>query len=85
MKNKTNCPNCGAPIKGIKCDYCGTYFHDWSDIDTKDMNYIRINHNGSTVLVKAYLNSVTMEHIGWGKPEVTIEIKGYMEEQEYDS
>ena len=23
----TNCPNCGAPITGRACDYCGTAFH----------------------------------------------------------
>lgn len=23
---KTNCPNCGAPIKGGRCEYCGTKF-----------------------------------------------------------
>ena len=22
----TNCPNCGAPIEGGKCPYCGTKF-----------------------------------------------------------
>ena len=22
----TNCPNCGAPIEGGKCPYCGTNF-----------------------------------------------------------
>lgn len=22
----TNCPNCGAPIKGGRCEYCGTEF-----------------------------------------------------------
>lgn len=22
----TNCPNCGAPIHGAQCDYCGTIF-----------------------------------------------------------
>lgn len=22
-----NCPNCGAPITGDKCEYCGTVFH----------------------------------------------------------
>ena len=22
----TNCPNCGAPIKGHTCEYCGTTF-----------------------------------------------------------
>lgn len=24
--NRTNCPNCGAVITGIKCEYCGTNF-----------------------------------------------------------
>ena len=24
MKHTTNCPNCGAPLHGNKCDYCGT-------------------------------------------------------------
>jgi len=23
---KTNCPNCGAPITSMKCEYCGTDF-----------------------------------------------------------
>lgn len=23
----TNCPNCGAPLKGGKCEYCGTEIH----------------------------------------------------------
>ena len=22
----TNCPNCGAPIRGFKCEYCDTVF-----------------------------------------------------------
>lgn len=22
----TNCPNCGAPVSGIVCEYCGTRF-----------------------------------------------------------
>ena len=24
----TNCPNCGAPIKGGMCEYCGTITND---------------------------------------------------------
>ena len=23
---RTNCPNCGAPITGMKCEYCSTNF-----------------------------------------------------------
>ena len=22
----SNCPNCGAPLKGSTCEYCGSYF-----------------------------------------------------------
>lgn len=22
----TNCPNCGAPVQGAVCEYCGTQF-----------------------------------------------------------
>ena len=25
-ENKTNCPNCGAPLGGGKCKYCGTEY-----------------------------------------------------------
>lgn len=24
----TNCPNCGAPLNGSKCEYCGTITND---------------------------------------------------------
>lgn len=27
------CPNCGAPIEGDKCEYCGTVFVDFGCID----------------------------------------------------
>ena len=23
----SNCPNCGAPITGVRCEYCGTVFY----------------------------------------------------------
>lgn len=26
IKNKSNCPNCGAPITGTECPYCGSVF-----------------------------------------------------------
>lgn len=26
ISGQTNCPNCGAPISGHKCEYCGTVF-----------------------------------------------------------
>lgn len=39
----TNCPNCGAPIKGRECKYCGTIF----DIDkAKGPDVLGINIYG---------------------------------------
>lgn len=38
MKDLLNCPNCGAPIKGSKCEYCGTVFHEKYDDDVSDLN-----------------------------------------------
>lgn len=31
MKVKPNCVNCGAPLHGCKCEYCGTEY-DFDDI-----------------------------------------------------
>lgn len=28
MYMMTNCPNCGAPITGRRCEYCGTVFSE---------------------------------------------------------
>lgn len=43
MREKLNCPNCGAPIRGIECEYCGTMFYDFSSINLDRPTYIRIN------------------------------------------
>lgn len=39
LKPISNCPNCGAPIKGPKCEYCDTIFDD-SRIK-KDINQLK--------------------------------------------
>ena len=33
MKDLLNCPNCGAPITGSKCEYCGTIFEKSVNLD----------------------------------------------------
>lgn len=30
--HSTNCPNCGAPIRGLVCEYCGTVFDRSSEV-----------------------------------------------------
>ena len=46
MTNQTNdimtCPNCGAPIDGLKCKYCGCIQWNIADISDKDFKYIRL-------------------------------------------
>ena len=34
MSTPTNCPNCGAPITGPKCEYCGTV-HNFEPVAKK--------------------------------------------------
>ena len=38
--SNTNCPNCGAPITGPECEYCGTKFDikviDWDILVSKN-------------------------------------------------
>lgn len=39
----TNCPNCGAPISGYICEYCGTTFEDPNLTNLKrETNHLRI-------------------------------------------
>lgn len=39
---RLNCPNCGAPIEGQRCAYCGTVFYDFSCIDVSSPCVIRL-------------------------------------------
>lgn len=49
---KKNCPNCGQPITGEKCQYCGTVFIDWALIDTDKPFYLKFRHNGMITRAK---------------------------------
>lgn len=56
-----NCPNCGAPIAAEKCPYCGTMIYDFSSIDTKEVNWIKIKHNGRVFMCRARMMDTTVE------------------------
>lgn len=63
MRDKLNCPNCGAPITEERCPYCGTLFYDFVNIDPKNPIYLRIKlQDGSIVVCKANLNTLTLTH-----------------------
>lgn len=33
----TNCPNCGAPITGHKCEYCGAIISDRDSVSVSEL------------------------------------------------
>lgn len=59
MRDRTNCPNCGMPIVGAKCEYCGTQFYDMADISADDFCFLRMRlWGGKIYTVKARLINV---------------------------
>lgn len=54
----TNCPNCGMPINGDKCEYCGTQFIDFSTIDLLNPFVMRIKYGGKIMQFRCYTKDV---------------------------
>lgn len=58
--NKTNCPNCGAPIESTKCPYCGTVFYDFATLSADEPVYIRLKINGKIHVFKGIVSGSEM-------------------------
>lgn len=63
MINKTNCPNCGAPITGEKCNYCGSLFLDFAVIDADTPFYIKFKHNNKIMRAKCILKEYKINNV----------------------
>jgi predicted GTPase len=58
----TNCPNCGAPVVSNKCDYCGTYIFDFSQIKMGEPCWISVDlGNGCKRLLNVILNNASVD------------------------
>lgn len=57
----TNCPNCGAPISGVKCEYCGTAFIDLVDISTGEKCIVRLRHGSDIITGEMCVGSVNVD------------------------
>lgn len=55
-----NCPNCGAPIAGEKCPYCGTVFVDFAAMDADAPFFMKIKHKGEIFVLKVVMGSISM-------------------------
>ncbi len=53
----TNCPNCGTPISGSICEYCGTIFYDFSVLDADKPFWITIKYGNSLLKATVYIGS----------------------------
>lgn len=56
-----NCPNCGAPITGARCEYCGTVFLDFGALSMDEPTYIRLRTGKDYVLFRGIISHCEME------------------------
>ena len=57
----TNCPNCGSPISGVKCEYCGTTFLDLVDISTGRDCIVRLRYGDVIITGRMYVGNIDTE------------------------
>lgn len=57
-----NCPNCGAPIEGAKCPYCGTLLLDFADMEMDKPSYVRIKIHDKVAMLKVVPYALTVEY-----------------------
>lgn len=55
----TNCPNCGAPISGDSCQYCGTVIWDFATIELRKPQWIKVKRDGMIILVRTMIDNVS--------------------------
>ena len=60
MREKLNCPNCGAVINSVICPYCGSVFYDFANIDTDKPSYLRMKIRDKLYVFKAKVSDLTV-------------------------
>lgn len=63
MREKLNCPNCGMPITGATCEYCGTVFYDFANVELNKAGYLRMRVEKTLNIFKAIPESITIEDV----------------------
>ena len=62
MNENLNCPNCGAPVSGEICSYCGTVIYDFATINMDKPTYIKLKKDGNLFIFKALLTELSVEY-----------------------
>lgn len=61
MGKQLNCPNCGAPITGSVCDYCGSVFLDFGAIELFKPLWLRVKLKGQLVCLRVIPNRFSVD------------------------
>ena len=60
QRERLNCPNCGMPIVSDTCEYCGTKFFDFANIDINGESYLRVKINDRLYILRAICKNASM-------------------------
>lgn len=55
----TNCPNCGAPVSGAKCEYCGTPCLDLIDIAPGSTCGVRLRDGDKEIITRMRVDNIS--------------------------
>ena len=61
-KEYRNCPNCGAPLDGIQCKFCGTYMYNVADLSAEKPTFIRLNLGGQWVMLRVLVTEFELHN-----------------------
>lgn len=56
-----NCPNCGAPIEGDKCGYCGYTLLNIIDFEPGKVCGVKMRYRGKEFTAKMYMVDINVE------------------------
>lgn len=62
MRDKLNCPNCGAVITEAICPYCGTIFYDFANIEIGKEAALRLKIGDNLNIFKAVATSIDVRN-----------------------
>lgn len=61
MRELLNCPNCGAPITGVQCEYCGTVFYDFTTMEVGKTQHVRVKIKDELFIFNAAIETFDVE------------------------
>lgn len=62
MREHLNCPNCGAPIEGSRCGYCGTVFLDFGCLELNRPMWLRLKIHETFTWVRVVMTSISIDY-----------------------